>query len=100
MNEATLRIIQTQLLGSSIRSRFAPPLPTPVPVRGLTPSMPRQYVGQTLPADYRFARAMYDGDHWQGGWGWAGPVPLPNEAQQYVWSLIATGFVSRNVLRA
>lgn len=100
MNEATLRLIQTQLLGTSFRTQFAPPLPTPVPIRGLDYGMARQYVGQLIPADYFRARLMYDGDHWQGGWGWAGPMLSPADpGYQIMWSLIVSGFVSRNVVK-
>ena len=100
MNEATLRIIQTQILGTSFRSQFAPPLPTPVPIRGMDYQMARQYVGQLLPVDYGRARLMYDGNHWQGGWGWAGPMLLPSDpGYQSMWYLISSGFVSRNVLK-
>jgi hypothetical protein len=100
MNEATLRIIQAQLLGTSFRSRFSPPLPTPVPIRGLDYKLARQYVGQKIPDIYGFASRMYAGDHWQGGWGGAGPMLSSSDpGYQYMWSMIATGFVSRNVLK-
>jgi hypothetical protein len=107
MNEQTIRLIQTHLLGTSFRSVYAPPLPTPVPIRGLDYAAARQYVGQTIPGDYRYASAMYHGDHWIGGWGWAGPIPFSADSssvasaagESYLWSRIATGFVSRNVLK-
>jgi len=100
MNEATLRIIQTQLIGSSFRSVYAPPLPTPVPIRGMNFTTARSYVAQTIPWWYYNAQLMYDGDHWQGGWGWAGPMLSPDDAgYQTMWALISRTFVSRNVIR-
>lgn len=100
MNEMMLRVIQTQLFGSSLRSRYWAPLPVPVPVRGLDLQMARHYVGQLLPADYRYAALMYEGEHWQGGWGWAGPMLDPTDpGYQQTWWLIAKGFVSRNLLK-
>src|SRR3954468_22627926 len=40
------------------------------------------------------------GDHWQGGWGWAGPmVSTDNPSYQTLWSEILKMFCSRNVIR-
>lgn len=54
------------------------------------------------PIHYR-AQAMYDGDHWQSGWGWIGPHPDPINDEmsevQSAWKEIGAGFVSRNVVR-
>jgi len=54
------------------------------------------------PIHYR-AQQMYEGNHWQGGWGWIGPHPDPvDDPQQEVteaWAEIGAGFVSRNVVR-
>lgn len=46
---------------------------------------------------------MYDGNHWQGGWGWIGPKPHPQldgptDIQEAVTDIM-NGFVSRNVVR-
>jgi hypothetical protein len=46
-------------------------------------------------------RAFIDGDHWQDGDGWGGPIPINPETGQLdtdTWSLIRKRFVSTNVL--
>lgn len=44
-------------------------------------------------------RAFYDGDHWQDGAGWIGPMPSSGDADYSVaLSLLETSFTSRNVI--
>jgi hypothetical protein len=47
------------------------------------------------------AKAFYDGDHWQGGFGWVGPSPKPgNPELMFIMAQIARQFVSRNAIAA
>lgn len=60
----------------------------------------KKVLQQNIPPEYRHAWGMYHGDHWQGGWGWAGPmVPSNDPSYQRLWAEILKMFCSRNVLR-
>lgn len=50
---------------------------------------------------YAVSRAFYDGDHWQGGSGWAGAFPLKDgtdEADPKAVARMAAAFTSENVI--
>jgi hypothetical protein len=54
-------------------------------------------LAKETPADYAINKAYYDGDHWQDGKGWAGPIPeQTSKDYQKVYDLIKRTFVSRN----
>lgn len=76
------------------------PVRQDVPTAKLTAvssSMP--YVAPVYGTPVQSLRAYVQGDHWQGGAGWAGPMPpLSSPAYQETVAELARSFVSRNVL--
>jgi hypothetical protein len=99
MLEVFLRSIDTIALGGG-RSLIGPLPQAALPFPKWRIQDVRSVVAADIPQEYRWAKNMYDGDHWQGGWGYAGPMVAyddPNYTR--LWHEIMKQFSSRNVIR-
>jgi len=52
-----------------------------------------------LPDWYRMNRQFYEGDHWQDGEGWSGPMPVDGESKQIARKRLKKNFTSENVIK-
>ncbi len=60
----------------------------------------REIVSGSIAEGYKENRLFVDGDHWQSGEGWVGPMPPDNvSGSSNVRSEIEKGFLSKNVIR-
>jgi hypothetical protein len=70
------------------------------PFDNLTIAKAQERVGAAVQPGEEKNRLFYDGDHWQGGSGWIGPLPDPSEANAAQVRLdIERGFVGENKVR-
>src|SRR6185503_16777747 len=98
MPEAFLRVFQSEWFATT-------PLVAPIPEQALP--FPRwkiqhvrEIIARDIPPEHQWAWGMYKGDHWQGGWGWAGPmVGQDHPEYQRLWGEIMKMFTSRNIIR-
>jgi hypothetical protein len=57
-------------------------------------------IQRDLPSDYAENVLYYDGDHWQSGMGWSGPIPMKNDPTYLdIKKKIEAAFVSKNVIK-
>lgn len=99
MLEVFLRSIES--LSNGPTRRLIGPLPeTALPFPKWRMQNVRDVIAADLPPEHTWARRMYEGDHWQGGWGWAGPMVSPDSPDYMrLWHEIMKQFSSRNVVR-
>lgn len=98
MLEVFLRQQQSSAFGSG-------PMVAPLPERSIPFSKWRlndvqAIVARDIPPEHQWAWNFFNGDHWQGGWGWAGPmVTADHPAYTQIWTDIMKMFSSRNATR-
>ncbi len=98
MLEVFLRSYQSPVNGQRFLSSAVPE--TALPFAKWKMSDVREVLSHGIPAEHANAKLMYDGDHWQSGWGWAGPmVPFDHPNYALLWGEIMKMFCSRNIIR-
>jgi hypothetical protein len=98
MLEVFLRAYQSDWSATAARTAPIPEKALPFPRWRMQDVL--DVVARDVPPEHRWAWGMYKGDHWQGGWGWAGPMVGPEHPEyQRLWGEIMKMFSSRNVIR-
>lgn len=65
----------------------------------ISPPMTQNIIALGLDSGYQANRSFMEGDHWQGGAGWIGPIPRPGEeGAQKTMDEISRAFTSKNVI--
>lgn len=60
----------------------------------------QEIVAGSVPTEHQINRKFFEGDHWQGGDGWVGPMPRSNfPGASDVKKEIENSFLSKNVIR-
>jgi hypothetical protein len=99
MLEVFLRSAQTVWSGSG-QWPAAPVPEEALPFPKWTMQTVRAIVAADIPPEYAHAWSFMNGDHWQGGWGWAGPMVAHDDpGYMRLWTDILKMFCSRNVTR-
>jgi hypothetical protein len=69
----------------------------PTPFDNLSASRAKTLIADATSDGQAASRAYYNGDHWQGGNGWIGPLPAVTDANSaQVLADIQRNFVARN----
>jgi hypothetical protein len=72
----------------------------PTPFDNLSASRAKTLIADATSDGQAASRAYYNGDHWQGGNGWIGPLPAVTDANSaQVLADIQRNFVARNAIR-
>jgi hypothetical protein len=69
------------------------------PFVGIKPDRIKEILEKATPALVKTTRKFIEGDHWQGGAGWAGPMlPISHPKYNETLELLRKRFVSKNVI--